>query len=44
MKKDSEKDRKRVELPDNWSDMSEDEQDEFIDKFIQSVFPAPSDD
>jgi hypothetical protein len=42
--KKSEQDKKRVEIPDNWVDMSEDEQDEFLDEFIRSVFPPPQKD
>lgn len=43
MKK-NEKNKKRVEVPNNWVDMSEEEQDKFIDDFLRSVFPPPSKD
>lgn len=41
MKDKDEKRRKRVEVPDSWNDMTEEEQDKFLDEFIMSVFPPP---
>jgi hypothetical protein len=41
MKKDNEQRKDRFVVPDNWDDMTEEEQDDFIDEFIRSVFPPP---